>query len=89
MATTTNEIVWLCWLLVDMGVPITTLTSLYCNNKSAIQITRNSVFHERTKDIDIDCHTTWQELQRGTIALSFVSSSMQIVDSFTKSQTVQ
>lgn len=89
MATTTNEIVRLCWLLVDMGVPITTLTSLYCNNKSAIQITRNSVFHERTKDIDIDCHTTRQELQHGTIALSFVSSSMQIVDSFTKSQTVQ
>ena len=58
MATTTNEIIWLRWLLADMGVPITAPTSLHCNNKSVIQIACNSIFHEQTKHIDINCHTT-------------------------------
>lgn len=58
IATTTNEIIWLRGLLADMRVPITTPTPLYCDNKSVIHIARNSVFHERTKHIDIDCHVT-------------------------------
>ena len=88
-ASTTNEIVWLHWLLNDMGVSLFTPTPLYCDNKSAIHIAHNYVFHERTKHIEIDCHTTRQHLQCGTIALPFVSSSMQFADFFTKSQTVQ
>ncbi|GKD42492.1 retrovirus-related pol polyprotein from transposon TNT 1-94, partial [Tanacetum coccineum] len=43
MAVTTSEIVWLRWLLADMGVQITNPTSLYCDNRSAIQIARNTV----------------------------------------------
>ncbi|GJZ72583.1 uncharacterized mitochondrial protein-like protein, partial [Tanacetum coccineum] len=46
MAVTTSEIVWLRWLLADMGVHITSLTPLYCDNRSGIQIVRNTVFYE-------------------------------------------
>ncbi|GJX65181.1 gag-pol polyprotein [Tanacetum coccineum] len=81
---TTSEIVWLRWLLADMGVHITSPTPLYCNNRRAIQIARNTVFHERTKHIEIDCHFTRHNLQAGTISLSFVPSALQIVDIFTK-----
>ena len=38
MASTTCEIVWLRWLLADMGVFLHQPTPLYCDNKSAIQI---------------------------------------------------
>ena len=51
METTTNEIVWLRWLLKDMGVPITILFVFYCDNKSAIQIACNLVFHEQTNTL--------------------------------------
>ncbi|GJZ98671.1 uncharacterized mitochondrial protein-like protein [Tanacetum coccineum] len=84
MAVTTSEIVWLHWLLADMGVQITSPTPLYCDNRSAIQIARNTVFHERTKHIEIDCHFTRHHLQAGTISLPFVPSALQIADIFTK-----
>ncbi|GJS40117.1 uncharacterized mitochondrial protein-like protein [Tanacetum coccineum] len=83
MTITTSEIVWLRWLLADMGVHITSPTPLYCNNRRAIQITRNTVFHERTKHIEIDCHFTQHHLQAGTISLPFVPFAL-LVDIFTK-----
>ncbi|XP_019435495.1 PREDICTED: uncharacterized protein LOC109341997, partial [Lupinus angustifolius] len=46
MATTTAEIVWLRWLLASLGVDQPEPTPMYCDNKSAIQIAHNSVFHE-------------------------------------------
>ena len=39
MASTTKEIVWLCWLLADIGVFLSHPTPMYCDNKSAIQVT--------------------------------------------------
>ncbi|XP_062093361.1 uncharacterized mitochondrial protein AtMg00810-like [Humulus lupulus] len=76
MSSTTKEIVWLRWLLVDMGVCHSQPTPMYCDNQSAIQIAHNSVFHERTKHIEIDCHFTRHHLKLGTITLPFVPSSL-------------
>ena len=87
MAHATSEIVWLRWLLSDMGVTYSSPTPLYCDNKSVIQIAHNSVFHERTKHIEIDCHFVRQHLQSGTIALPFVSTTLQLTDFFTKTHT--
>ncbi|GJV24745.1 uncharacterized mitochondrial protein-like protein [Tanacetum coccineum] len=36
MAVTTSEIVWLCWLLADMGVRIYQSTPLHFDNRNAI-----------------------------------------------------
>nr|GEV79116.1 uncharacterized mitochondrial protein AtMg00810-like [Tanacetum cinerariifolium] len=84
MAVTTSKIVWLRWLLAYLGVHITFLTPLYCDNRSAIQNARNTVFYERVKHIEIDCHFTRYHLQVGTISLPFVSSSLQIANILTK-----
>jgi hypothetical protein len=78
MTSTTKEIVWLRWLLADMEVSFSHPTPMYCDNQSSIQITHNSVFHERTNHIEIDCHLTRHHLKHGTIALPFVPSSLQI-----------
>ena len=50
-------VIWLRGLLAELGFPQTELTSLYANNTSAIQIVANPVFHERTKHIEVDCHS--------------------------------
>jgi hypothetical protein len=88
MTSTTKEIIWLRWLLADMGVSPSHPTPMYCDNQNSIQIAQNSVFHERTKHIEIDCHLTHHHLKHGTITLPFVSSSLQIAYFFTKSYSI-
>uniref|UniRef100_A0A2N9J458 Reverse transcriptase Ty1/copia-type domain-containing protein n=1 Tax=Fagus sylvatica TaxID=28930 RepID=A0A2N9J458_FAGSY len=40
----------------DLDVSTSSTTLIYCDNRSAIQIAHNDVFHEGTKYIEIDCH---------------------------------
>jgi hypothetical protein len=88
MTSTTKEIIWLRWLLADMEVSLSHPTPMYCDNQSSIKIAHNSVFHERTKHIEIDCHLTRHHLKHGTITFPFVSSSLQIANFFTKSHSI-
>ncbi|KAK3033045.1 hypothetical protein RJ639_035671 [Escallonia herrerae] len=65
------------------------ILSIVAPLQSAIQITHNDVFHERTKHIEIDCHVTRTHLTRGILELIHVSSSNQLADVFTKSFSVK
>ncbi|KAL4582843.1 hypothetical protein LXL04_007404 [Taraxacum kok-saghyz] len=84
LADTTQELVWLRWLLADMCAPQSLPTSLWCDNNSAIQIAHNDVFHERTKHIEIDCHFVRQHVVRKTVHLLPISTVDQPADIFTK-----
>jgi len=84
IALTTCEIIWLRLLLTDISVYLKDHTPLYYNSKSAIHIARNSIFHERTKHIETNCHFTSHYIQLDIISLPFVPSALQIVDMFTK-----
>ena len=85
LTDTTSELLWLCWLLKDLGVSTSSTTPLYCDNQSAIHIARNDVFHERTKHIEIDCHFICYHLVHSTLKLISISSKDKLVDIFTKS----
>ena len=56
LSATITELIWLRWLLQDLGVDYSIATKLHYDNRSAIQIAHNDVFHEPTKHIEIDCH---------------------------------
>ncbi|KAA0057298.1 putative mitochondrial protein [Cucumis melo var. makuwa] len=78
------ELLWLRWFLTDMGAPQTSPTILHCDNRSAIQIAHNDVFHERTKHIENDCHFVRHHLQSNTLHLKSISTTDQPADIFTK-----
>ena len=84
MASTTCEVIWLRYLLQDLGVPQTLPTLLFCDNQAALYIAANSVFHERTKHIEIDCHFVHVKIQDGQLHTSYIPTGHQIVDSFAK-----
>uniref|UniRef100_A0A2N9J0X6 Integrase catalytic domain-containing protein n=1 Tax=Fagus sylvatica TaxID=28930 RepID=A0A2N9J0X6_FAGSY len=84
LADTTSELLALRWLLEDMGVTHSSPTVIHCDNRSAIQIAHNDVFHKLTKHIEIDCHLVRHHLSAGILHLLPVSSSDQTADIFTK-----
>ncbi|CAM8920683.1 unnamed protein product [Rhodiola kirilowii] len=85
MAATCCELVWLARLIRDMGVPVTAPIPLHCDNKAAIHIAHNPVFHERTKHVELDCHLVRSHVISKFISPSHASTLEQPVDIFTKS----
>ncbi|KAL8144668.1 hypothetical protein AgCh_003023 [Apium graveolens] len=64
MADSCCEITWLISLCKELHTPDVTPVSLYCDNNSALHISSNSVFHERTKHIEIGCHLVRQKIKQ-------------------------
>ena len=87
LATTTCELQWLSYLLQDLHLPLSLPTTMHCDNKFALQIAYNKVFHERTKHIEIDCHLVHEKLNSGLLKQLPITFAMQVVDIFTKSLT--
>ncbi|XP_057986074.1 uncharacterized mitochondrial protein AtMg00810-like [Hevea brasiliensis] len=56
MAATVCELLWITYVLRDLQVSVMLPIPLYCDNKAALHIASNPVFHERTKHLEIDCH---------------------------------
>jgi hypothetical protein len=84
MSSACSKIVWLRGLLGELSVSQLTPTPLHADNTSAIQIAANPVFHERTKHIEVDCHSICEALARQEITLPHISSEHQTADVFTK-----
>jgi len=50
------ELVWFKVLLIEIGFALNFEMSLFCDNKVAIDISRNPIQHDRTKHIEVDTH---------------------------------
>ena len=55
-----------------------------CDNQSSIQMTKNPVFHKKTKHIDIQYHFVWDLVQQGVIEIMHCRTKDQVTDIFTK-----
>lgn len=84
MAAITCELKWLKQLLGDLGVGHHNGMRLYCDSQSALHIAQNPVFHERTKHIEADCHFVRDAVTEGIILPSYVPTTVQLADMFTK-----
>ncbi|CAI0377901.1 unnamed protein product [Linum tenue] len=87
LAQVVCEVQWLRNLLLEMGVQVPLSINLFCDNKSALHIAENPVFHERTKHIEIDCHVIRERLKSGLAKLSHIRTDDQVADIFTKGVT--
>ncbi|XP_021734740.1 uncharacterized protein LOC110701391 [Chenopodium quinoa] len=77
MCATTMELMWLKRLLLSLGVQHPKAIKLFCDSQSALHIAKNSVFHERTKHIEVDCHFVRDAISKGFIDPSYVSTREQ------------
>ncbi|KAG7578260.1 Retrotransposon Copia-like N-terminal [Arabidopsis thaliana x Arabidopsis arenosa] len=87
MANATCELIWINSLLEDLHVPLVDTIVLYCDNEAAIQIAKNSVYHERTKHVQRDMHVVRERVASGFLKTLHVNSEHQLADLLTKPLT--
>jgi hypothetical protein len=84
MTSTVSELIWIKHLLRDMKIEVKGAMDMYRDNQVARHIASNSVFHERTKYIEVDCHFVREKIQSAKIKTPFVRNHEQLADIFTK-----
>ena len=78
------EGMWLRKLLAGLFECELEATVVHCDNQSGIKLSKNPVFHDRSKHIDIKYHFLRDCVQRGTIRLEYIQTYEQVADIFTK-----
>ena len=83
VAMNCSNIVWFTQLMARMKMEIKNPIVIYCDNTSAINISKNPVMHTKTKHISIKYHLR-ELVQDKEVKLEYVNTKEQIVDIFTK-----
>lgn len=77
------QALWLRRLLADLSQEQEGATDILCDNKAAIAMTKNPVYHGRSKHIDIHHHFIQEVVANGQIDLKFCKIDEQVADIFT------
>jgi len=80
-----RQALWLRKLLADFSYEQIEATEILCENRSAIAMARNPVFHGKTKHIHVQHLFIWKLVIDGKIVLKFCGTNEQAADIFTKS----
>ena len=66
-----SQLLWMKKFLSDYGISQDTLV-VYCDNSSAIDISKNPVQHSKTKHIEIRYHFIRDLVERKIVALEYI-----------------
>jgi hypothetical protein len=75
---------WLARLLTDMVGTEYGVSELLVDNQSAIALSKNPVFHERSKHIDVRYHFIRDCVDEGSINIDYTATENQLADILTK-----
>nr|GEY13115.1 retrotransposon protein, putative, unclassified [Tanacetum cinerariifolium] len=78
-----DQNLWLRTQLADYGFHFDKIP-MYCDSKATIAISCNSVWHSRTKHIDVRYHFIKEQVEKGIVELFFEGTEYQLADLFTK-----
>jgi hypothetical protein len=84
-----KESIWLRKFISGLFGDKIETTMVHCDNESCIKLTENSVFHYRSKHIDMRYHYIRNLVQRKTVKLQYISMREQVVDILTKPLTLR
>ena len=79
-----KESLWLMYLLIDFGVEFDLPLCIFEDNQSCIALTKNQVFHARSKHIARRYHFVRDQVISGILTLRYVPSEDQVADIMTK-----
>jgi hypothetical protein len=76
--------IWLRNMLKFLGFPQENPTEIYIDNRSAIALAKNPVYHERSKHIDTRHHFIREHVKNEEVQLISCNTNDQVADIFTK-----
>ena len=79
-----TQILWMKHMLVDIHIHYDDPIPIFCDNTSAINISKKPVMHSKTKHIPIKFHFLREKVSNNTIKMEYDGTKNQIVDIFTK-----
>ena len=83
MASCSAQLLWMKKLLHDYGITQDTMC-VFCDNTSAINLSKNPVQHSKSKHIEIRYHFIRDLVEEKTVYLEFINTDNQKADIFTK-----
>ena len=69
------EAMWLRKLLFDLFDLQLDATCIYCDNQSCVKLSKNPVFHDKSKHIEIKYHYIRYMVKRGGVKLHYVATN--------------
>ncbi|GJV88435.1 retrovirus-related pol polyprotein from transposon TNT 1-94 [Tanacetum coccineum] len=78
-----KESIWLKGLLIELGVNLRSVI-VNCDNQSAIHLSRNAMFHKRTKHINVRYHFIREIVKSKEIEVAKIGTKDNAADAFTK-----
>jgi hypothetical protein len=79
-----TQVLWMKQTLTDIQVEYDEPIPIYCDNTSAISISKNPVMHSKTKHIPIKYHFLQEQVAEKNIRVEYVGRKEQVADIFTK-----
>nr|GEZ59982.1 retrotransposon protein, putative, Ty1-copia subclass [Tanacetum cinerariifolium] len=78
-----KESIWLKCLLIELVVNLRSVV-MNCDNKGAIHLSRNAMFHERTNHINVRYHFTREIVESRVIEVAKIDTKDNATNAFTK-----
>eukprot|EP00253_Pinus_taeda_P016998 PITA_16998 len=82
-----KEALWLHQILSEFGFQQQQPTTLWCDNRSAIQLWKDPVQHQRNKHIELNMHFIRKLIHDHVLEVQYCSTNNQVADIFTKALT--
>lgn len=79
-----KESVWLWKLLAYLYGHELNVTIIFFDNQSCVKLSENSIFHDKSKHINLKYHYIRDIVQKGAVKLQYISMNEKIADIFTK-----
>ena len=87
LAKAVKKGLWLKGLMMDFGVK-QSIIKIFCDNQSVIHLSKNPLYHSRTKHIDIKYHFIREKIEADELQVLKVHISENTADMLTKPVTI-
>lgn len=84
LSAAAKEAIWLSKITKELEFTHIKEVPIYCDNNGAINLSKNSMYHARSKHIDIQHHFVRETVKSGQISVKRVATTDMIADCLTK-----